>query len=177
MESTFAQEQDRARGLVKAASDSLRLALDDLVRSEAQLTPLEREAAKLHLRARELLVEQMIENLDAVFQRRHAELRQPLLSRIREAVHAVRIREGYHIAIDRAGEGLEMDVDASIDITVAVLTELRCARGQTSMRATPQSASANSPGFARFRPFVLPSHTSVGATNGVGSRLRSASSP
>ncbi len=134
VESAFAEEQSRARAMVRAASDSLRLALDELVRFEAQLLPREREAAKLNLRARELLVEQMVENLDAVIQQRHGELRQPLFSRIRVAVRTVRVREGYHLAIDRATDGLEMDVDATIDITPAILAELRRGGWRTSQR-------------------------------------------
>ncbi len=126
VESEFALDQAKARTMVAAASDSLRLALDDLVRADERLTPREREAGKLHLRARELLVEQMVENLDVVIQQRMDELRRPLLVRMHEAVRAVRIRLGYQLVLDRAvGDGLAIDADDTIDITSAILIELR----------------------------------------------------
>ena len=111
--------------MVAAASDSLRLALDELVQVEQRLTPREREAGKLNLRARELLVEQMLENLDGVIQQRLEELRGPLLLRIRDAVHVVRVRQGYHLALDRASGGLAIDADSTVDITNAIVEELR----------------------------------------------------
>ena len=135
VETTFAREQENARLMVRAASDSLRLTLDDFSRAEVHLTPREREAAKLQLRARELLVEQMMENLDTVIGQRHEELRQPLLSRIRDAVRIVRVREGYHLVLDRALDGLQIEADDAIDITRAIVAELRRVGQQLSQAA------------------------------------------
>jgi len=143
VESEFALDQAKARTMVTAASDSLRLALDELVKVEERLTPREREAGKLNLRARELLVEQMLENLDGIIQQRLDELRGPLLLRIREAVRVVRVREGYHLALDRATGGLEIDVDDTIDITSAIVAELRRSRAQRPLLA-PREPPAHS---------------------------------
>lgn len=138
VESEFALEQAKARTLVAAASDSLRLALDDLVRVDDRLTPREREAGKLNLRARELLVEQMVENLDAVIQQRLDELRRPLLVRMQDAVRVVRVRLRYQLALDRAiGDGLAIDADDRIDITSDILMELR----KTAAAAVPADAA------------------------------------
>jgi Skp family chaperone for outer membrane proteins len=143
VESEFALDQAKARTMVTAASDSLRLALDELVKVEERLTPREREAGKLNLRARELLVEQMLENLDGIIQQRLDELRGPLLLRIREAVRVVRVREGYHLALDRATGGLEIDADETIDITSAIVAELRRPRAQRPLLA-PREPPARS---------------------------------
>jgi len=143
LESEFALEQAKARLMVTAASDSLRLALDQLVENEQRLTPREREAGKLNLRARELLVEQMLENLDAVMQRRLDELRGPLVRRLREAVRVVRVRLGYNIAIDRATDAVEIDADDSVDITHAIVIELRRADTRSAPGET-NSAPARS---------------------------------
>ena len=135
VESAFALDQAKARTMVTAASDSLRLTLDELVKVEERLTPREREAGKLNLRARELLVEQMLENLDGIIQQRLDELRGPLLLRIRAAVRVVRVREGYHLALDRATGGLELDADETIDITSAIVAELRRPRAERPLPA------------------------------------------
>jgi Skp family chaperone for outer membrane proteins len=134
--------------MVAEASDSLRRSLDELVKVEQRLTPREREAGKLNLRARELLVEQMLENLDGIIQQRLDELRGPLLLRIRDAVRVVRVREGYHLALDRATSGLEVDADDSIDITRAIVAELR-----RPLAERPPSAPPEAPGRSlRPRP-------------------------
>jgi Skp family chaperone for outer membrane proteins len=148
VESEFALEQAKARTMVAEASDSLRRSLDELVTVEQRLTPREREAGKLNLRARELLVEQMLENLDGIIQQRLDELRGPLLLRIRDAVRVVRVREGYHLALDRATSGLEVDADDSIDITRAIVAELR-----RPLAERPPSAPPEAPGRSlRPRP-------------------------
>lgn len=149
VESEFALEQAKARTMVAAASDSLRLALDELVQVEQRLTPREREAGKLNLRARELLVEQMLENLDGVIQQRLEELRGPLLLRIREAVRVVRVRQGYHLALDRASGGLEIDADATVDITNAIVEELR----RLKDNRPPSSPSAEPARSVLRRPY------------------------
>ena len=143
VESEFALDQTKARTLVMEASDSLRRALDELVKVEQRLTPREREAGKLNLRARELLVEQMLENLDGIIQQRLDQLRGPLLLRIREAVRVVRVREGYHLAFDRATGGLEIDADDTIDLTSAIVAELRRPRVERP-RSAPREAPERS---------------------------------
>ena len=147
-EAEFGLEQAKARTMVAEASDSLRRSLDELVKVEQRLTPRERETGKLNLRARELLVEQMLENLDGIIQQRLDELRGPLLLRIRDVVRVVRVREGYHLALDRATSGLEVDADDSIDITRAIVAELR-----RPLAERPPSAPPEAPGRSlRPRP-------------------------
>lgn len=124
-ESEFALEQAKARTMLNAATDSLRAALDEFVQVESQLSPRQREATAMHLRARELLVEEMAANLDHVILRRQAELQQPLRDRVRTAVRAVRLRAGYDLVLDRANEQVIFDADDSADITTTVLRELR----------------------------------------------------
>jgi outer membrane protein len=124
-ESEFALEQAKARTMLNAATDSLRAALDEFVRVEAQLSPRQREATAMHLRARELLVEEMAANLDHVILRRQAELQQPLRERVRSAVRAVRTRAGYDLVLDRANDDVIFDADDSADITRDILQELR----------------------------------------------------
>lgn len=124
-ESEFALDQAKARTMLAAATDSLRAALDDFTRVEQQLSPRQREATVLHLRAKELLVEEMVANLDQIIMRRHGELQAPMRERVRAAVREVRQRERYDLVIDLAVEGAIVDADERIDITGAVLRQLR----------------------------------------------------
>lgn len=127
-ESEFALEQAKARTLLAAATDSLRLALDEFVKAESQLSPRQREATAMHLRARELLVEEMAANLDHVILRRQAELQAPLRERVRAVVRHIRERTGYELVLDRANDQIVIDAASHIDITADVLRELRAGK-------------------------------------------------
>lgn len=124
-ESELALAQAQARVKLEAAKDSLRAAVDDLARFEQTMSMREREAMTLHLRARELLVEETVALLEQEVQRSYQALRQPMVDRMRKAVRVVREREGYDLLIDVASEGLMMDVSPSLNITGTILRELR----------------------------------------------------
>lgn len=137
-ESEFALEQAKARTMLNAATDSLRAALDEFVRVEAQLSPRQREATAMHLRARELLVEEMAANLDHVILRRQAELQHPLREQVTRAVRAIRARAGYDLVLDRAADQVVVDADERIDITADLLRELRTMRDEKDIARLPR---------------------------------------
>ncbi|MCU0647109.1 MAG: OmpH family outer membrane protein [Gemmatimonadaceae bacterium] len=124
-EAEFGLEQAKARTLVKMASDSLKASVEQFSRAEAELTPKQREAAMMVLRARELTLEDMVAQLDGIVTRRMDELQAPLRERIREAVKAVRARRGYAIVFDVASSEAIVDVDGAIDITGEIVAEVR----------------------------------------------------
>ncbi|MCE2900801.1 MAG: OmpH family outer membrane protein [Gemmatimonas sp.] len=137
-ESEFALEQTKARTMLAAATDSLRAALDEFTRVEQVLSPRQREATVLHLRAKELLVEEMVANLDQVILRRHGELQAPMRERVRDAVREVRRQQRYDLVLDLAVEGAVVDADARVDITSAVLRQLRASRPAVSRAGWPK---------------------------------------
>ncbi len=124
-ESTFALEQATARTLLTAASDSLRSAVDEFTRAEQRLTPRQREAATMHLRARELMVEEMVANLDALMLQRNDEIQAPLRARLRLAVRALRLSEGYDLILDLADDALFIEADERIDVTSVLVRAVR----------------------------------------------------
>lgn len=134
-ESTFALEQAKARTMLNAASDSLRAAVDEFTRAEQQLSPRQREAATMQLRARELMVEEMVANLDAVMLQRNEEIQAPLRSRLRLAVRDLRISGGYDLMIDLADDSRFIEADPRIDVTEVLVKALRTA--STPRRDTP----------------------------------------
>lgn len=124
-ESELALAQAQARVTLESAKDSLRAAVDDLARFEQTMSTREREAMTLHLRARELLVEETVARLDQEVQRTFAGLRQPMIDRLRLAMRTVREREGYDLLVDIAEDGVLRDASPAIDLTAAILRELR----------------------------------------------------
>lgn len=124
-ESDFALEQAKARTMLSAATDSLRAAVEEFAKVESQMSPRQREATTMHLRARELMVEEMVAHLEQIVMRRQAELQAPLRARIQQAVRTVRVREGYDLVLDLASDSAIVDADARIDLTAAILRELR----------------------------------------------------
>jgi Skp family chaperone for outer membrane proteins len=124
-ESTFALEQAKARTMLNAASDSLRAAVDEFTRAEQQLSPRQREAASMQLRVRELMVEEMVANLDAIILQRNEEIQVPMRARLREAVRDLRISGGYDLVIDLADESRFIEADARIDVTAALVKAVR----------------------------------------------------
>jgi Skp family chaperone for outer membrane proteins len=138
-ESDFALEQSKARTLIGAVTDSLRVAVDEFAQVEQRVSPRERELLSLQLRARELMVEEMMARVDETIQRRQIELREPLAARVAAAARAVRKRAGYDLLLDLASEGLMADADPRIDLTREIIRELRT----TAVQPADQRGSRN----------------------------------
>ncbi len=124
-ESEFALEMAKAREMVHTATDSMKAAVDELSRHEADLRPQQREAAVMMLRARELALEDMVAQLNAITRTRLDELQKPLLDQMRSAVKAVRERERFTLVFDLGADGAPIAFDDAVDITPLVLEELR----------------------------------------------------
>jgi Skp family chaperone for outer membrane proteins len=133
-ESEFALESAKARELVRTATDSLKHAIDELTRDEAELRPQQREAVVMVIRARELALEDMVAQLNLLAQYRLQELQAPLRERLQVAVRTVRAREKLGLVIDLAAGGSVIDADEALNIMPLVLAELR------RMPATPPAA-------------------------------------
>lgn len=123
-ESEFALDMAKARELVHTATDSMKAAVDELSRHEADLRPQQRESAMMMLRARELGLEDMVAQLNAITRTRLAELQQPLLDQMRSAVKAVRERERLTLVFDVGADGAPIAFDEAVNITPLVLEEL-----------------------------------------------------
>lgn len=124
-ESEFALDMAKAREMVHTATDSMKAAVDELSRHESDLRPQQREAAVMMLRARELALEDMVAQLNAITTTRLSELQQPLLDLMRSAVKSVRERERLTLVFDLAGDGAPIAFDEAVNITPLVLEELR----------------------------------------------------
>jgi len=133
-ESQFALEMANARTLVHTATDSMRVAVDELSRTESDLRPQQREAAMMIMRARELALEDMVSQLNLITSKRLEELQGPLIERMRVAVKVVRARERLALVFDLANMDGVVDWADELDITTLVLEELRRANSATTKR-------------------------------------------
>ncbi len=124
-ESEFALDMAKAREMVHTATDSMKAAVDELSRHEADLRPQQRESAVMMLRARELALEDMVAQLNAITGSRLTELQKPLLDEMRSAVQVVRERERLTLVFDLAADGAPIAFDDAVNITPLVLEELR----------------------------------------------------
>jgi Skp family chaperone for outer membrane proteins len=118
-------ELAEAQRAVDAAADSLRQAADDFARTQAALSPAQRESAMHLLRAREIAVEDFVQRLGLAAERRRSMLRGEVEARMQEAVRTYRRREGLTLILDRAELGPAADHDQAIDVTAGVLRVLR----------------------------------------------------
>lgn len=119
------EQATRAERMLQGVADSLRLAVDELMRVQDRLTAPEREAALHLVRAREIQFEDMVRQLELAVAREREALMAPVLQAVRDAVRHVRQRDGWGAIVDRRSLGAIADVDEAIDVTRVVLAELR----------------------------------------------------
>lgn len=124
-ESAFAMEVGRARELLRAATESMKAAVDDFSRVESTLRPAQRESAMMVIRARELALEDMVSQLNLLAGQRMEAMQRPLLEEIQVAVKAVRDRERIALVLDLAASNGVVDADAALNINSRVLEEIR----------------------------------------------------
>lgn len=121
----FADELRLAETRVRLATDSLQRAVQLFAQRQQDLSPTQREAATLNLRARELQLEDMVQRLNASVLERRDALQVPLAACVERAMREVQQREGWHIIMDRDALGALYVVHADVDVTAQVLEVLR----------------------------------------------------
>ncbi len=122
--SEFADEVRLAETRVRLAADSLQRAVEAFSQRQQDLTPTQREAATLTLRARELQLEDMVQRLNASVMQRREALQAPLAACVRRAMRVVQERDGWHAIVDRDALGSLFVLSSEADITRQVLDVL-----------------------------------------------------
>jgi Skp family chaperone for outer membrane proteins len=121
----FADEVRLAETRVRLAADSLQRAVESFAQRQQDLTPTQREAATLTLRARELQLEDMVQRLNISVMERRDALQAPLAACVQRAMRVVQERDGWHGIVDRDVLGPVVVLSADVDITRQVLEVLR----------------------------------------------------
>ncbi len=121
----FADEVRLAETRVRLAADSLQRAVELFSQRQQDLSPTQREAATLTLRARELQLEDMVQRLNASVLERRDALQVPLAACVERAMREVQQRDGWHVLMDRYALGAISVVHPDVDVTDRVLEILR----------------------------------------------------
>jgi len=123
--SGFADELRMAETRVRLAADSLQRSVEAFSQQQQGLTPTQREAATLTLRARELQLEDMVQRLNASVLVRREALQAPLKACVQRAMRVVQERDGWHAIADREALGALFVLSSEADVTKQVLDVLR----------------------------------------------------
>jgi Skp family chaperone for outer membrane proteins len=124
-ESRLNDEVRLADTRVRLASDTLRAALDWFASQQHEMAPMQREAAMLTLRARELQLEDMVQQLNLAMREKREALEAPLTACVQQAMERVRVRDRWHAILDVSTLGPARAIAAEIDVTDAVLLAMR----------------------------------------------------
>lgn len=123
-ESGLASEVRLGETRVRLAADSLSRTVDEFTRIQGEISPTQREAARLNLRARELQLEDMMQRVTATLDDRRAALQAPLVACVKAALAAVQKRDGWHALVDIGTLGEFALVMPEADITSRVMDAL-----------------------------------------------------
>lgn len=134
-EAGLADEVRLAETRLRLAADSLQRIVERFAREQAELSPMQREAATLSLRARELQLEDMAQQLNLSMAARRNALQGPLMACVQRAMRDVQQRDGWHVIADREALGTLFVLHPDADVTPQVLAVLR--RRSTEPCGTP----------------------------------------
>lgn len=121
----FADELRLADTRVRLAADSLQRSVEQFSRVQHELAPMQREAAMLTLRARELQLEDMVQQLNLTARDRRESMTEPLMACVQRAVREVQQRDGWHAIADMESLGALVEPNAEVVVTDQVLAVLR----------------------------------------------------
>ncbi len=125
VEARFGDEVRLAETRVRLASDTLRAAVDWFSTRQNQMAPMQRESAMLTLRARELQLEDMVQQLNITMRDKREALEAPLMLCVQGAMERVRARERWHAIVDISTLSPAIAIAPEVDVTEAVLRAMR----------------------------------------------------
>jgi Skp family chaperone for outer membrane proteins len=124
-ESRLSAEVRMAETRVRLASDTLRAAVEWFSSRQHEMAPMQREAAMLTLRARELQLEDMVQQLNLTMREKRDALEAPLTVCVQQAMERVRQRDRWSAILDVTALGPVLVLAPEADVTDAVLRAMR----------------------------------------------------
>ena len=135
-EAQFDKETGAYRDQIKRMSDSLNALVADFEKSQASLSATARDTRGKSIQAKEAEYQRRTRELEQKAQQRQAELVQPILDRVKQAIEELRIEGGYSFVFNADQGSSIVAMDKNLDITDRVLAKLR-----NSTAAAPRPAT------------------------------------
>jgi hypothetical protein len=110
---------------VRLASDTLRASVEWFASRQHEMAPMQREAAMLTLRARELQLEDMVQQLNLTMREKRDALEAPLTACVQAAMERVRQRDRWSAIVDIAALGPAFALAPEADVTDTVRRAMR----------------------------------------------------
>lgn len=140
-EAQFDKETGTYQEQIRRMSDSLNAMASDFDKAQASLTASARETRGKAIQAKQAEYERRTRDLQQKAQQRQAELVQPILDRVKQAIEDLRIEGGYSFVFNADQGSSIVAMDKNLDITDRVLAKLRSGTVSTA----PKPASTGAP--------------------------------
>lgn len=148
-EAQFDKETGAYRDQIKRMSDSLTVLVGDFEKSQATLSATARDTRGRAIQAREAEYQRRTRELEQKAQQRQAELVQPILDRVKQAIEDLRIEGGFSFVFNADQGSSIVAMDKNLDITDRVLAKLRSATASTAPRPATGAPAAAPSGVTR----------------------------
>jgi outer membrane protein len=145
-EAQFDKETGTYRDQIKRMSDSLNTMVADFQKTQASLAAAARETRAKSIQAKEQEYQRRTQEIEQKAQGRQAELVQPILDKIKQAIEDVRVEGGYAMIFNADQGSPIVAVDKSLNVTDRVLTRLK---GTTAAAPRPSAAAPAPSGVTR----------------------------
>jgi outer membrane protein len=124
-EAQLQRETTSLQGKVKLWQDSLQAMMADYRKTEATMTPAQKEARQKTISDKQADFARRADELDQQVQQRQAELSAPIMAQIRETLEAIRAEDNYTFIFDVAAGGVIVAADKNLDLTEKVIGRLK----------------------------------------------------
>lgn len=154
----FTKEREAMQARLSKIQDSLKAAFDAYKKSEATLTPAQRDAKEKQFQQQQDDFQRTVQQMDQQAQQRQYELAQPIMNAIRETLDAIRNEDGYLFIFDVGTDGVGIvAADKNLDITDKVIARLKPVAVNVAPKSDSTKAGAAKPAPAGVaKPPVKP---------------------
>lgn len=152
-QAAVAKERETLMGSAQRLQDSLKALADEYTRSQASLSPAQREQKEKAFRDKQTEYERRLGQMEQQMQQKQFELLQPIMNQIKAVLETVRNEEGYTFIFDVDAEGgMIVAADKNLDITERVIARLRPIPATATKPDSARPPSAAKPAPAGIKP-------------------------
>src|SRR4051812_11002330 len=156
-ESLFSRESVPYQEQMKRMSDSLQAMVAAFEKRAPSLAAAARDAQAKDIQSKEAAYQARARDLEAKQNARQAELVQPILDRIKQAIEDVRVEGGYSFIFNADGQGSPLvALDKNLNITDRVLAKLRSGTTPVAGAAKPPTGAPAPAPSGVTRPVTPP---------------------